>query len=65
MTTFAGPEPRSETGDLVRAVAIRAGVGATGSSRREAFETLGLLLAVLGILLGLALTVGASIPIGR
>ena len=65
MTTFAGPEPRSETGDLVRAVGARAGVGATGSSRREAFETLGLLLAVLVILLGLALTVGASIPIGR
>jgi hypothetical protein len=58
MTTFAasqrGGEPGSTAGDAV--------IGRP--SRRAKTEALGLLLGMLGILFGLALTVGAPLPFG-
>lgn len=43
---------------------VSAGV-APATSRRTKAEALGLVLGVFGILLGLALTVGATLPVGR
>ncbi len=58
MTTFAvsqhSGEPGGTAGDAV--------IGRP--SRRDTIEALGLLLGMLGILLVLALTVGATLPIG-
>jgi hypothetical protein len=58
MTTFASPEPREESGDPVEMAVTRL------ASRREAVEALGLLLGLLFVLTGLALTVGSSTSIG-
>lgn len=58
MTTFATREHGREPSDIAGIVARRR------SSRRDTFEAIGLLLGVLIILLGLALTVGATLPIG-
>lgn len=58
MTTFATREHSREPGDIAGIVVRRR------SSRRDTFEAIGLLLGVLIILLALALTVGATLPIG-
>jgi len=58
MTTFATREHGREPGGITGMAVMRR------SSRRDTLEALGLLLGVLVILLGLALTVGATLPIG-
>ena len=58
MTTFATSQPGGEPVGIGGIAVVRR------SSRRDTVEALGLLLGVLGILLGLALTVGATLPIG-
>lgn len=58
MTTFA---TRDDAGEHDGAAAI---LIPGPSTRRNRLEALGLLLGVLGVLLGLALTVGAPPPIG-
>lgn len=58
MTTFTDSHRGSEQGGVDGDAAVRP------SSRREKLEALGLLLGVLGILLGLALTAGVTVPFG-
>ncbi len=58
MTTFANTHNAGELGG-VAATAVR-----RPSTRRDRLEVLGLLLGVLSVLLGLVLTVGATLPIG-
>ena len=57
MTTFAAQHDRRPDGIAGNAVTWRPG-------RREKIEALGLLVGMLGILLGLAFTVGAPLPFG-
>lgn len=57
MTTFAAPQHGEEPAIAGDAVVL-------GPGRRDKIEALGLLLGMLGILLGLALTVGATLPFG-
>lgn len=54
MSTIPAPERRPGSGDP-------AGIA---GARRDALQALGFLLVLLSILLGLAITLGASIPIG-
>jgi hypothetical protein len=58
MTTFATPCNPGEPGGVAAAAVLRP------STQRDSVEALGLLLGVLGVLLGLVLTVGATLPIG-
>jgi hypothetical protein len=58
MTAFATPHNAWEPGVVGATVALRP------STRRARVEALGLLLGVLGVLLGLVLTVGAPLPVG-
>lgn len=59
MTTFATPRRDEVAVDAAAIVAV------SRASRRDGIGALGLLLGMLGILLGLALTVGASGRIGQ
>lgn len=58
MTTFAGAHHPTEQRGIDGDAVVRP------PSRRDKVEALGLLLGILGILLGLALTVGATLPSG-
>lgn len=58
MTTLAGSHHDGEQGGLEGGAVVRP------PSRRDKIEALGLLLGMLGILLGLALTVGGTLPFG-
>jgi hypothetical protein len=59
MTTFATPELTGELGVVAEIrVVLR-------PDRRDTLEALGLILGMLGILLGVVLTVGAAFPIGQ
>jgi hypothetical protein len=58
MTTFAAPRNAGELGGVAATAVLRP------STPRDRVEALGLLLGVLGVLLGLVLTVGATLPIG-
>lgn len=59
MPIFSTLVPRRESGDVARIV------GPRRASRRKALEAMGLLFGVATILLGVVLTVGPSVPIGR
>ncbi len=58
MTTFAAPQHGGEPGGIAGDAVV------PEPGRRDKIEALGLLLGMLGILLGLALTVGATFPFG-
>lgn len=58
MTTFAHSHHGGEQGGVDGDAVVRP------PSRRDKIEALGLLLGMLGILLGLALTLGATLPFG-
>ena len=58
MTTFATPSSGGEPGGVTATAILRP------TTRRARVEALGLLWGVLGVPLGLALTVGATLPIG-
>ncbi len=59
MTTFPDAHHGSEQGGVDGDGVLRP------ASRRDKIEALGLLLGMLGILLGLTLTVGATLPFGQ
>ncbi len=58
MTTFAASQDSGEPGGIAGDAVIRR------LGRRDKIEALGMLLGKLGILLGLALTVGTTFPFG-
>jgi hypothetical protein len=57
MTTFATPQHGGPLGGVAGSVQARR------ASRRDTFEAFGFLVGMTSILLGPALTVGASLPI--